>query len=101
MDWKQLEDAFTAAAQLAIEKVMRKHPAQRFYGVALHECYRELDGQISMPYVATNSIECLTAVEEGAEPPYEWNPADWRWRMRPIGARRINGVAPKSASWRQ
>jgi len=89
MDWKRLEDAFTAAAQLAIEKIMRKHPAHRFYGVALHESYRELDGQITMPYVATNSIECLPAVEKGVDLPYDYNPADWRWRMIPVDTKEI------------
>lgn len=89
MDWKRLEEAFTAAAQLAIEKVMRKHPVHRFYGIALHGSYRELNGQITMPFVATNSIECLPAVEKGEEAPYEWNPWDSRWSMIPLDTKEI------------
>jgi hypothetical protein len=78
MDWKRLEEAFAKQAERAVAKVMREHPRHTFYGLALHESYRELDGQITLPWVALNSVESLSA-RDGAGAAYDYNPADWRW----------------------
>jgi hypothetical protein len=79
MDWKRLEDAFAKKAQSTLDGLMRKHPGHRFYAIALHECYRELDGQITLPLVAANSVQRLPSAKNGEDAAYEYNPADWRW----------------------
>lgn len=89
MDWKQLEDAFVEKAQSTLDGLMRKHPSHRFYAIALHECYRELDGQITLPLVAANSVQRLPSAKNGGEMAYEYNPADWRWNEMRVDTKEL------------
>ncbi len=79
MDWQQLEDAYFTAAKREILGVMRGNPDHTFYAAALHDSYRELDGQICLPCVAANSIEKLREQQGGDEATYDYGPPNWDW----------------------
>ena len=56
MKWKQLEDTFFEVAKREISKILSENPDQTFYAVALHDSYRELDGEIGFPMLAMSSV---------------------------------------------
>lgn len=79
MDWQQLEDAYFAAAKREILAVMRANPGHTFYAAALHDSYRELDGQLCLPCVGLNSVEKLGSQPGSVEVSYDYAPANWDW----------------------
>lgn len=86
MNWQQLEDSFFRTAKRLISGVLRDHSDQTFYAVALHEYYSELDGDITFPLIAMNSLERLS----GKSLETKFNPADWHWRDLQVETQELN-----------
>jgi len=59
---KKLESVFVAESTKAIEAWLDGNPNQTVYAVALHELYRELEGQIVLPQLAINSLQVRMAL---------------------------------------
>lgn len=79
MIWRELESTIAVVAEEAVVAWMKKNPKQRAYAFAFHECYRELDGVITIPQLGVNSIQ-KNAFEGGEEDDgWKWNSADWHW----------------------
>jgi len=76
MNWQQLEDSFFRTAKRVIGRTLRENPKETFYAAAIHESYRELDGQIAFPWLALNTLENLP---EGEDTGVKYNPPDWKW----------------------
>lgn len=76
MNWQQLEDSFFRTAKRLIGRTLRENPGETFYAAAIHESYRELDGQIAFPWLALNTLENLP---EGEDTGVKYNPPDWKW----------------------
>lgn len=71
--WKEYEAAIVRGAEKGVREVMDKHEGH-FYAVAFHAFYAELDGQIQLPLLATNTLE------QQAKGGYsKWSPPDWKW----------------------
>ena len=79
MDWQLFEDAYFAAAKREILADMRANPDHTFYVAALHDSYRELDGQICLPCVGLNSLEKLREEQGTEEAAYDYGPPNWDW----------------------
>ena len=76
MNWQQLEDSFFRMAKRVIGRTLRENPDETFYAAAIHESYRELDGQIAFPWLALNTLENLP---DGEDTGVKYNPPDWKW----------------------
>lgn len=86
MDWKALETTFVSEAATAVKSWMVQNPDHHVYAIALHESYREFDGDIGLPLLAINSIETLQQEQKTSPVQYEWNPADWcSWDIMSAG----------------
>ncbi len=78
-DWQQLESTIADVAENAVVAWMKKNPSQRAYAFAFHECYRELDGVITIPQLGVNSIQKTTVNYDDEDEGWKWNSADWHW----------------------
>jgi hypothetical protein len=94
MDWQQLEDSFFKTAKRLISGVLRENSDQTFYAFALHEYYAELDGDITFPLIAMNSLETLPQEEDDGLS-VKFNPADWQWIDLEVGTQELGRL------WRQ
>ena len=80
MNWTQLENAFFEIAKREIGTVLAENQNHTFYAVALHDSYRELDGEIGFPMLAMSSMESLLErTGDGEDVEIKYNPADWKW----------------------
>lgn len=79
LDWKDLETVLTEESEKALQKWMKRYSVQHPYAFAFHECYSELDGLITIPQLAVNSIEKQSFQDGTADEGWKWNSADWHW----------------------
>ena len=90
LDWNRFEEAFANRARRMIAKVVRDHPGHQFYALALYESYRELDGQITLPWVAVNCLEGLQASKDGEQDVAKYLPPDWKWNEIAVRTKEID-----------
>jgi hypothetical protein len=94
MNWKQLENAFFEVAKREIGTVLSENQSHTFYAVALHDSYRELDGEIGFPMLAMSSIESLAErIGNGEDVEIKYNPADWKWHNIELETDELGEVA--------
>lgn len=58
-DWAGFEDALVDGAVNAVRSTVVLYPSERIYAAALDRVYRETDGVITLPHLATDSAEAL------------------------------------------
>jgi hypothetical protein len=80
MDWKRFEAVLLKESEAAFRRWLTENPGQTAYALAFHESYRELDGQITLPQLAVNSLQAAQENQATQEIELLWNPADWPWR---------------------
>jgi hypothetical protein len=98
-DWTAFEAELHDELALALADVGRARPEARFYAVALHGLYRELDGLLSLPHLAA-AIDGALPASEGFWSAY-WSPGDWELSeidLRPAPALRLERALTREAN---
>ena len=72
--WAQFELVLQATVESAVSQLMSRVTG-RFYCVAFHEFYAELDGPITMPLLAASTEESIAGRSD-----QRWSSTDWKWR---------------------
>lgn len=80
MDWKTFELVLLGESESAFRRWLDEHSGQTAYALAFHESYRELDGQMTLPQLAVNSLESAQESALSQENALWWSPAEWRWQ---------------------
>ncbi|HEX5540248.1 MAG TPA: DUF4303 domain-containing protein [Micromonospora sp.] len=77
LDWASFERVLVDALVQAVRSTVAEHSDERFYAAALDRIYREIDGRITLPNLAMNSVEALAQLPAEAQAEARWNAADW------------------------
>lgn len=70
----QFELVLQATVESAVSQLMSRDTG-RFYCVAFHEFYAEVDGPVTMPLLAASTEESIAGRSD-----QRWSSADWKWR---------------------